>query len=138
MSTKEILQTAEACDLKIFRLYFRDVSGRLKWIEMPTNLLPLAIKEGIRVDASDVEGLFSICDREYKIMLNPETAQRMTKNECSSMLCFEGIPVPDANLAKTLDEIITDESKRFFEDKLNDDFASYLFQGSEVKPLIMR
>ncbi len=73
MKYKELMERAEADNVKFVSLQFTDVTGSVKSVDIPIAHLDRALTEGIWFDGSSVEGFARIQESDMRLVVDPDT-----------------------------------------------------------------
>jgi glutamine synthetase len=73
MDKKEVLERVKSDGVKFVSLQFTDVTGSVKSVDIPLNLLPSALEAGVWFDGSSVEGFARIQESDMLLVLDPQT-----------------------------------------------------------------
>ncbi|MDR7446886.1 MAG: glutamine synthetase, partial [Armatimonadota bacterium] len=73
MDKREVLEKAEALNVRFVRLQFTDIFGTLKNVEIPAEMLEKALEEGIMFDGSSIEGFVRIEESDMVLIPDPDT-----------------------------------------------------------------
>ncbi len=72
-TTQELMARVKADNVKFISLQFTDVTGAVKSVDIPVELLPSALEDGVWFDGSSIEGFARIQESDMRLVLNPET-----------------------------------------------------------------
>lgn len=102
MDKREVLEKAEALNVRFVRLQFTDIFGTLKNVEIPAEMLEKALEEGIMFDGSSIEGFVRIEESDMVLVPDPDTfalfpwkdAQAVTARLICDVYTADGDPFP--------------------------------------------
>lgn len=70
---KQVLEQAEADDVKFVQLQFTDIDGMIKAVTIPVEKMEDSLVDGTWFDGSSIEGFTRICESDMYLKPDPET-----------------------------------------------------------------
>ncbi len=85
--TEDLLRKVKENEVRFVQLWFTDLLGMLKSIEIPAGELPKAIEEGIGFDGSSIHGFARIDESDMLLRPDPETFAVLPWENVGRMIC---------------------------------------------------
>lgn len=126
----------------IICLYFCNIAGNKKHLNISNDQLNLAFNKGIRIDGSDILGLTEICDSEFILWPEPDSKHFEKTEDCTFRFTYnckvttiEGKDIKD--VSEELMKSTLAKAKSFGLINLNNEsYLNFLFPECETTILL--
>ncbi len=137
---EKVLEEAKQKDVKFVKLQFTDISGMVKSVAIPIELLEESLDKGTWFDGSSIEGFARICESDMYLMPDPSTftilpwrpKEKATARIIADVYGPDGKPF-EGDPRYILKKAIQEAKKEGFIYNTGPELEFFLFKANEAK-----